>query len=97
MEVYPRNLAVTVGLTATMGAGVWDHYGNAIPGRTVMWTIADPTIASLTVHQGGYTASVTGLRAGTTSVSIVCDGLGSTATVTVLPLPGGAASGTATR
>lgn len=86
VEVYPRSLAVTVGLTASMGAGVWDRYGNAVPGRTVTWTIADPTIASLTVHQGGYSASVTGLRVGATTVSITCDGLGSTSTVTVLPV-----------
>ncbi|MEO7458364.1 MAG: Ig-like domain-containing protein [Gemmatimonadaceae bacterium] len=70
--------ALLVGDVATAVAVPFDAAGNALTGRTITWSTSTPTIASV-----GSDGVVTGLAAGTATISATIDGVTNTATVVV--------------
>ena len=80
--VSTPNVAVTLGQTAQLTAQVKDASGNVIPNRVVTWSSASPTIATITVA-----GQVTGLAAGSATVTATADGLSANAIVTVTSVP----------
>ena len=74
--------SVGVGQKAQATASAFDAAGQALVGRTVAWSVDKPAIAS--VESSGI---VTGLAAGSATVTATVDGKAGTAVVAVLAMP----------
>src|SRR5215208_5554714 len=73
---------IEVGSQAVFYASVLDGAGGTLSASSVVWTVADPTVASLGTDPTGHPAA-TGLKAGTTAVTATCGSFVSTGTITV--------------
>ncbi len=85
--VTPPTASLIVGSTVQFSAVVLDTAGNALSGRSVTWTSSNTGIAS--VSAAGL---VTGVSAGSATLSATSGGKSGTATVTVTPVPVAAVS-----
>jgi hypothetical protein len=70
--------AVALGTTTVLAAQLTDAQGKSVEHKTVSWSVADPTIAS--VDAAG---TVTPLQAGFTSITATVDGSSASATLSV--------------
>ena len=82
VTVSPGTASVNVGSTVTLGATVKDGQGNVMTGQTVTWTSGNQGTA--TVNSSGV---VTGVAAGTVTITATCAGKSGSATVTVTAPP----------
>jgi uncharacterized protein YjdB len=73
---------VELGRTTQASAVLRDVGGNALTGRVITWTSADPAIASVST-----TGLVTALAVGTTSITAASEGKTGAASLTVIPRP----------
>jgi uncharacterized protein YjdB len=80
VRVTPSPDTVAVGAASTLTATPLDAANNPLTGRTVTWASIDTTIA--TVSQTGV---VTGVAAGTTTITATSEGKVGSATVVVTP------------
>lgn len=80
INVLPATITVTAGQTATLTATTLDHNSQPIS-AILTWDTAEPTIA--TVLDG----EVTGISAGTTTITASSGDVSGQATVTVNPIP----------
>jgi uncharacterized protein YjdB len=81
VEVTPASATVHVGSTYArrLSATVYDAAGNVLSGRTVVWTSANQSVATVDPASG----LVTGISPGTTRIRAVSEGVEGTADVTV--------------
>ncbi|HEY6211699.1 MAG TPA: Ig-like domain-containing protein [Vicinamibacterales bacterium] len=77
--------SVTVGSTVQAAVVLKDAAGNTLSGRTVVWTSSSQSVA--TVSAGGV---VTGVTAGTSTITATVEGKTGSAAVTVIANPAGA-------
>jgi uncharacterized protein YjdB len=82
VTVGPATSSVTVGQSVTLTATVRDTSGAVVTDRAVTWRSSDETIA--TVSSAGV---VTGVNAGTATITATSEGKSGSAVVTVLPVP----------
>ena len=78
ITINPASATTAVGQTVTLSAKTLDATGNVLTGRVVGWSSSDQTVA--TVDNNGV---VTGIAAGTVTVSASSEGQSNTATVQV--------------
>ena len=78
VRVTPATLEVNAGRTGQLVAEPLDAAGNALPGRVVVWTSTNESVA--TVDDAGV---VTGVAAGTATIRATSEGKTGTAAVTV--------------
>ncbi len=81
VRVSPATLAIDVGRTGQLRAEPLDGSGNVLPGRVVVWTSTNESVA--TVDDDGV---VTGVAAGTATIRATSEGKTGTAAVTVTPV-----------
>lgn len=95
VAVSPSVGFVAVGGTLSLVATMKDGLGNTLTGRTVAWTVTGlGVIANATAT--GALATITGLTAGTITVTATSEGKVGSASVTVLAASGGSVSLTCT-
>ncbi len=82
VDVTPGAVAMVPGDTATLTATPRDAAGNALVGRTIVWTSANATIA--TVNGSGL---VTAVGAGTVNITALVDGINNFSVITVTAAP----------
>jgi uncharacterized protein YjdB len=82
VTVTPATASVTVGQTTTLQAQTLDASGATLTGRVVTWTTSNAGVA--TVSSSGV---VTGVAAGTATITATSEGKSGTSTVTVTALP----------
>lgn len=82
VALTPTTAAVFVGGQVQLSAAARDAAGNVLPGRPVTWATSDAFVAVVS-----STGLVTGLNAGTATVTATIDGKQATATVTVQAVP----------
>ena len=82
VSVAPATPSVTVGLTVQLTATTRDANNNVLTGRTVTWSSSNTGIA--TVSSSGV---VTGVAAGSATITATSEGKSGTASVTVTPVP----------
>jgi uncharacterized protein YjdB len=82
VTVTPPTASVTVGQTATLSAQTLDAGGAVLTGRAVAWTSSAPNVA--TVSPAGV---VTGVAAGTATITATSEGKSGTAAITVTAVP----------
>jgi uncharacterized protein YjdB len=70
------------GLTLQLAATVKDGNNNILTGRTISWTTSNPAIATVS-----STGVVTGAALGNAQITVECEGVTSSVSVTVLPRP----------
>jgi uncharacterized protein YjdB len=78
VRLQPDQADVAVGATLQLSASALDGNGTAMPDRAIAWTTSDAAVAS--VNGSGL---VTGVAAGTATITAVSEGKSSNATVTV--------------
>ena len=76
--LLPNRVDVTVGATFQLSGSAVDANGNAMTDRAIIWTTSSPGVA--TVNGSGL---ITGVGAGTTTITAASEGKSSTATVNV--------------
>ena len=69
---------IRVGQAVQLSAAARDSIGGVLAGRTIAWSSSDPTIASVSAS-----GVLTGLRAGTVTITAASEGRSATATATV--------------
>jgi len=84
VSVSPPSASIVVGTTVTLQATVKDQYGNTMSGQTVSWS--SNNTASATVNSSGV---VTGVAAGSATVTAAVSGKSGTSGITVTPVVGG--------
>jgi len=82
IAVNPGTLTLVVSQTATLSAVPYDSKGNSITGRSMSWSTADTSIA--TVSGSGV---VTAVNLGSTTISASSEGKVGFTTVSVVPAP----------
>jgi uncharacterized protein YjdB len=80
VSVTPTTASITVGHTTQLSATTLDSTGATLTGRSVTWTSSDASIATVS-----STGLVTGVGAGTATVSATSEGQVGASTVTVAP------------
>src|SRR6266545_2499188 len=78
VAVSPASATVPVGQTVQLAATPKDASGNALSGRVVMWTTSNAAVG--TVNASGL---VTGVTAGSATITATSEGQGGTAAITV--------------
>ena len=78
VRLTPDNATIGVGGTVRLGAVVTDAAGNALTGRTVTFTSSAPGVARVAAD-----GTVTGVAAGTATITATSEGVSGTATVRV--------------
>jgi uncharacterized protein YjdB len=78
VAVSPATAGVTVGQTVQLTATPKDASGNALTGRVVIWTTSAPAVATVS-----GTGLVSGVAAGSATVTATSEGKSATATLTV--------------
>lgn len=73
---------VEVGSTIIAGAVAKDAKGNALTGKSFTWSSSAPTVASVDAN-----GVVTGVSAGSATITAAADGKSGTAALTVIPIP----------
>ena len=89
--VAPPSATIDIGVTVQLSATTLDAGGNALTGRAVAWTSSDDAVA--TVSSGGV---VSGISAGTATITATSEGQTGTSTITVSLTIGGTQTITAT-
>jgi hypothetical protein len=84
VTVSPASGSVAVGQTLQLTAVPKDANGNALTGRTVAWASAAPSVATV-----GGSGLVTGVAAGSASITATSEGQTGSATITVTTAGGG--------
>jgi alpha-tubulin suppressor-like RCC1 family protein len=79
VSVSPSNANVNVGATTTLAATVKDASGTTLTGRTIAWSSSSEAIARVDASSG----VVTGVGAGTATITAASEGKSGTATVVV--------------
>lgn len=82
LSIVPAAPGVAQGKTAQLSADIRDQTGRQMTGITVNWSSSTPGVA--TVSNSGL---MTGVSAGTTSITASAAGLSKSATATVTPVP----------
>src|SRR4051812_41459014 len=82
VTVTPPSISIGVGATANLQATVKDADGNLMNGQTITWSTSDGAVA--TVSSGGV---VTGVAAGSATITASCAGKSATAAITVTASP----------
>ena len=82
ITINPASATTTVGQSVTLSAQTLDAAGNVLTGRVVGWSSSDQTVA--TVDNNGV---VTGIAAGTVTISASSEGQTAAATVQVTSAP----------
>ncbi|MFL5500183.1 MAG: Ig domain-containing protein [Gemmatimonadaceae bacterium] len=82
VTVTPPSISIGVGATANLQATVKDADGNLMNGQTITWSTSDAAVA--TVSSGGV---VTGVAAGSATITASCAGKSATAAITVTASP----------
>jgi uncharacterized protein YjdB/alpha-tubulin suppressor-like RCC1 family protein len=82
VTVTPGTASIATGVSAQLAAMPRDSSGGALAGRTVVWSSANPAVA--TVSSSGV---VTGIAIGTVTISAASEGRTGTAGITVTPVP----------
>ncbi|HWJ21686.1 MAG TPA: Ig-like domain-containing protein [Gemmatimonadaceae bacterium] len=82
ITVTPTSATLVTGQTVQLTATVKDAAGNVLSDRTVTWSTSDPFIAL--VSGSGL---VTGVNAGTATITATVEGKQATATIVVQPVP----------
>lgn len=80
VTVAPLTPSITVTLTVALTATLRDANGNTLTGRVVTWTSNTPAVATVST-----TGVVTGVAAGSATITATSEGKTGTATVTVTP------------
>jgi len=80
--VSPGQASVIVGQSVTLSAQVTDEQGNVLSGRPLTFSSGTPGVASVS-----STGVVTGVAAGTATITVTSEGKSGTATITVVPIP----------
>jgi uncharacterized protein YjdB len=84
VTVAPTSASVVAGATTTLQATVKDQNGNVMTGQTVTWSTNNA--GSATVNSGGV---VTGVAAGSATITATSSGKTGTSTITVTAVSGG--------
>jgi uncharacterized protein YjdB len=84
VTVAPTSASLVVGATTTLQATVKDQNGNVMTGQTVTWTTNNA--AAATVSSSGV---VTGVAAGSATITATSSGKIGTSSITVTPVSGG--------
>jgi len=79
VTVTPNAPTVAVGATVALAATAKDDQGNVLAGRTIAWSTSAPAIATIDAATG----LVTGVAAGTATLTATSEGKAGTTTVTV--------------
>jgi uncharacterized protein YjdB len=82
VTVSPPSASILVGQTLTLSAIVLDGSGNTVTGAAIAWSTSDGAVA--TVSSGGV---VTGVAAGSATITATSGGVSGSATVTVTQPP----------
>src|SRR5207249_2297905 len=82
VSVTPATATIGVGQTAQYAAITRDAFGNPLAGRAVTWASSNTAVA--TVSGSGL---VTGVTAGSATITATSEGQGGTATITVSTVP----------
>jgi trimeric autotransporter adhesin len=82
VKIAPDEVALVVAAGTNLVATPYDSRGAPIPGRTVVWTTNNATVAAIS-----QTGRVTGLVPGTAVITAVVDGFAGHATVAVSLVP----------
>jgi hypothetical protein len=80
--VAPDTSTIAFGATTSLTATLADSRGNVLTGRAVTWSSSNANIATVDA-----TGLVTGITAGTATITATAEGQSGAATVTVLPPP----------
>lgn len=82
LEISPVNASTSVGQSVTLTAVAKDAQGGALTGRTITWTSLTPGVATVTAA-----GVVTGVSAGSATITAAAEGKTAVAVVTVAPPP----------
>lgn len=82
VAIAPATASLQVGATVTLAASTRDASGNVLTGRTITWTTSSPGVASVSTS-----GVVTGLSAGTATVTATSEGKTASAAITVTAPP----------
>lgn len=82
VSVTPTGIAIMEGQGQQLTATALDASGKTIPGKSATWTTSDATVA--TVSTAGM---LSGVRAGTVTITATIDGIAGTAPYTVTMIP----------
>src|SRR6266576_1088846 len=82
VTISPASASVVVGLTAQLSATLRDASGNTLTGRTITWSSTSTSVATVS-----GTGVVTGVAAGSASVTATSEGKVGTAAITVTTPP----------
>jgi uncharacterized protein YjdB len=82
VAITPPTSTISIGAQLPLQARVQDPEGRVLPGASVLWTVQDPSIA--TVSAAGV---VTAIKLGTTQVAASYNGKSAVATITVQKTP----------
>jgi uncharacterized protein YjdB len=82
VTVAPTSASIVAGATTTLQATVKDQNGNVMTGQTVIWSTNNP--AAATVNSSGV---VTGVVAGSATITATSAGKSGTSSITVTALP----------
>lgn len=82
VTVSPPSTSVAKGATVTLAATVKDQQGNVMGGQTIAWSTSDASVA--TVSSNGV---VTGVAAGSATITATSSGKSGTSSITVTPPP----------
>lgn len=88
LELSQTTASVAVGATLILTATPVDQDGVAITGKTITWSTGNQGIATVTSD-----GVITGVAAGTVTITATCDGVSADATVTVTAASGTPGSG----
>ncbi len=78
LSISPSSISINVGGGAALSATPTDSHGNVLTGRTVTWLSSAPQTASV-----DGSGNVTGVAAGTATITASCEGKTATAQITV--------------
>ncbi len=82
VAIAPATATITIGGTVTLQGIAYDASGNTLSGRTVVWASSAPQVA--TVNSSGQ---VTGVAAGTATVTGTVEGKAGSSAITVTVIP----------
>src|SRR5207244_1011846 len=86
VTISPAAAGVTVGATTQLAAAPKDADGTALSGRAVTWATSKGTVGTASAR-GSASGLVTGVAAGSATITATSEGQSGTATVTVTNVP----------